>query len=145
MECKHCKKKLLTSDFSTTMRRRDHCLWICWACQHPKCSGEGCEARQPMARIGNYTCEKCLYPPCHICKTTPRPKWKSNMNTCHNMPEWVCPGCKDVCEKCRQAIPKLEKKTTNETMVLAFATCASILHVRLAEKRDLIRKKDIQR
>ena len=90
------------------MWNQDHCQWICWACQHPKCSGEGCEARQPEARIGSYTCEKCLYPPCHICKTTPRPKMKSNWNTCHNVPKWVCLGCKEVCKKCTQPLPRQE-------------------------------------
>ena len=72
----------------------------CWACQHPKCSGDGCEARQPVARVGKYTCEKCLYPPCNICKTTPRPQGGGSKYKCHIMPEWVCPGCKTSCRKC---------------------------------------------
>ena len=98
VKCEHCKQMLPSSDFSAAMRRTKQGKMTCWACQHPKCSGDGCEARQPFARVGNYTCEKCLYPPCHICKTTPRP-CRTSMYKCNIMPEWVCPGCKTNCRK----------------------------------------------
>jgi hypothetical protein len=108
LKCEHCTQVLPPSDFSAAMRRRTTGKSTCWACQHPKCSGDGCEARQPIARVGNYTCEKCLYPPCHICKTTARPRGGGSKYSSQNMPEWVCPGCKTNCLKCGRACPEKE-------------------------------------
>ena len=56
------------------------------------CSGAGCDVRQPTARVGKFTCEKCLYPPCKECNTAPRPR--STKYTVQKMLEWVCQACK---------------------------------------------------
>ena len=100
VKCKECKRDLLLTDFSASTRRTKQRRgeWICWACQHPICSGAGCNVRQPIARVGEFTCKACLYPPCQVCQTTPRPQ--STKYTCHNMPTWTCRGCADKCSKC---------------------------------------------
>ena len=144
MKCDRCKQVLPSSDFSAAMRRTTHGKMTCWACQHPKCTGDGCEARQTVARVGNYTCEKCLYPPCHICKTTPRPKGGGSTYKCHIMPAWVCPGCKTNCRKehktncrkCGRACP--EKKPEGRKREQGIGLCDACLfpHVRLAGIQD---------
>ena len=96
---------------------------ICWKCQHPVCSGDGCEMRRPTPRVGKYTCEKCLYPPCHICKTTPRPgssgeRAGGSKYTVDKQPQWICSRCKKIpvdnmplCQKCGGEVLKKEKAT----------------------------------
>ena len=74
VQCKHCEQHLPPSVFSVDSRRLRLERRICWACQHPVCSSNGCEERKPIARVGIYTCEKCLYPPCPICGTSGCPK-----------------------------------------------------------------------
>ena len=117
-KCDHCKQKLPLSDFSPAMQRSTLSKKTCWACQHPECSGDGCKTRRPIPRVGKYTCEKCMYPPCHICKTTPRPgssgeRAGGSKYTVDNMPEWVCPGCKNLCQKCGGEVPKRDKGGRN--------------------------------
>ena len=91
VKCEHCSQTLPLDAYSTVMRRDPHRKWTCLACQHPKCTGDGCEARQPMARVGTYTCEQCLFPPCHKCMTTPRPR--STKYRVTHLPQWVCSAC----------------------------------------------------
>ena len=99
---------------------------ICWACQHPVCSGDGCKTRRPIPIPGKYICEKCMYPPCHICKTTLRPgtqyarhgrnsgsRNSGGKYTVDNMPERVCSGCQNLCQKCGGGVPKRDKGGRN--------------------------------
>ncbi len=92
VKCKTCQRELPLAAFDAGTRRHHRGSgWSCWDCQHPVCSGAGCEVRQPIARVGDYTCPACLFPPCQVCKTTPRPQ--STKYTCRNMPAWTCQTC----------------------------------------------------
>jgi len=91
VKCEHCSQTLPLHAYSTAFTRFPRRKWTCLTCQHPKCTGDGCEARQPMARVGTYTCEQCLYPPCHKCMTTPRPR--STKYRVTHLPQWVCSTC----------------------------------------------------
>ena len=114
VKCKECKQELPLPDFSPATRRlRGAQGWICWACQHPVCDGAACEVRQPIARVGKYTCPACLYPPCHLCKTTPRPQ--STKYTSRNMPAWTCRSCAGICEKCGERLWGDFKKSKRDT------------------------------
>ena len=94
LKCKNCMHVLPPSDFDAAMRRNTHAPMTCWSCQHPKCSRDGCEERQTIARVGKYTCEKCMYPPCHVCENTPRPRGGGKTKyKVHSMPEWICSKC----------------------------------------------------
>ena len=94
-ECTHCRKTLPLTDFSAVARRKRS--WICWACQHPLCKGPGCNARQPIARVGEYMCDRCQFPACHVCKKIARPR--SRQYEARNMPTWTCKDC-HKCDTC---------------------------------------------
>ncbi len=92
VKCKTCQRELPLAAFGAGTRRDDRYRgWNCWDCQHPVCSGAGCEVRQPIPRVGYYTCPACSFPPCQVCKTTPRPQ--STKYTYRNMPAWTCKTC----------------------------------------------------
>jgi len=121
VKCEHCSQTQPLAAYSAPMRRRHDPKWICWACQHPKCTGNGCEALQPTARVGTYTCEQCLFPPCQKCMTTPRPR--STKYRITHMPQWICSICCRNCQNCGAKGSEKNGSATNKHLKTLCKTC----------------------
>ena len=118
-ECKHCKNNLPLTDFSAASRRTRS--WICWACQHPLCNGPGCDARQPIARVGVYMCDRCQFPPCHVCKKTPRPR--TTKYAVRYRATWTCEEC-ETCDTCGGPLhDDIKKRTKNSGLIARCDKC----------------------
>ena len=60
---------------------------------YPTCSGSGCDAKPERPHIGEYMCEKCLYPPCASCGRKRPRQSNSQSNSVHVKAVWRCGEC----------------------------------------------------
>ena len=113
--------------------RRAH-IWRCTDCQFPKC--KLCDARPEMPvshnhveADGSWYCLMHRYPPCHVCRVTPRPAWA--MHSKLKFSDWTCSKCKgenSTCADGRSSKPAPGMQPSTDTV--------AVMHNSVNKERD---------
>ena len=102
--CDGCTELKPLSEFTAVVCRQflqgeRRCKKKCFECHFPECAIAGCTKRPSVAvghnhveADGKWYCHSHRYPPCSVCRITPRPL--SAISGKIKFKAWVCGGCK---------------------------------------------------
>ena len=101
--CDGCKERRPLKDFTAVVCKQylqgeRRAAKKCFECHYPRCAIDGCQERPRVAvshnhveKDGKWYCHSHRYPPCSVCRKTPRPA--SAISGKIKFKDWICDGC----------------------------------------------------